>query len=221
MRDLEKLYPALESVAAVPVGLTRFREGLAELQPFCKDTAAAVIDAMEAFGDRCKEKYGTRLFYAADEFYLKAERPLPPEEEYDGYPQLENGVGAITLLREQFGEALSDVTADDCPQKREISLATGVSAAPILAKLLDALQEKCDNFEYHLYAVQNDFFGPMINVAGLVTGGDILAQLSGRPLGEELLIPAVMLRHEQDMFLDNVTVEELSRKLKVPVRIIG
>ena len=221
MHDLEKLYPSVESVAAVPVGLTRFREGLAELQPFNRDTAAAVIDAIEAFGARCREKHGTRLFYAADEFYLKAERPLPPEEEYDGYPQLENGVGAITLLRGQFADALESITKADCPKKREISLASGVSAAPIIAKLLDALREKCDNFEYHLYAVKNDFFGHMINVAGLVTGGDILAQLSGKPLGEELLIPAVMLRHEQDMFLDDVTVEELSAGLKVPIRIIG
>ncbi len=221
MRDLEKLYPAVESVAAVPVGLTKYRQGLTELQPYTAQTAAEVIDAIEAVGKHCKEKYGTRIFYAADEFYLKANRPLPTEEEYDGYPQLENGVGAITLLREQFADALTDITAADCPTKREISLATGVSAAPILAKLLDALKEKCDNFEYHLYAIENNFFGTQINVAGLVTGGDILAQISGRPLGSEFLIPAVMLRHEQDRFLDDVTVEELSKKLGVPVVIVG
>ena len=221
MRDLERLYPAVESVAAVPVGLSRYRGGLAELQPYNAETAGAVIDAMEAFGARCKEKHGIRIFYAADEFYLKANRPLPAEENYDGYPQLENGVGVITLLREQFADALQEISAADCPQEREISLATGVSAAPILAKLLDALKEKCDNFEYHLYAVENNFFGPMINVAGLVTGGDILDQLSGRPLGTKLLIPAVMLRHEQDLFLDDVSVEELSQKLGVPVGIVG
>ena len=134
MRDLEKLYPAVESVATVPVGLTKYRQGLTELQPYTAQTAAEVIDAIEAVGKHCKEKYGTRIFYAADEFYLKANRPLPTEEEYDGYPQLENGVGAITLLREQFADALTDITAADCPTKREISLATGVSAAPILAR---------------------------------------------------------------------------------------
>ena len=217
LRDLKKLAPAMQSVAAVPVGLTRYRDGLPELQPYTPESAAAVIDIIEAFAAECRAEWGSGFAYAADEFYLKAGRPLPPEEAYDGYPQLENGVGTITLLRTQVMERLSDAGTITLPHPRTVSIATGTAAAPLLRELTQAAMAHCPQLSCTVYPIVNDFFGSRITVAGLVTGGDLLAQLRDKPLGDELLIPNVMLRHEGDLFLDDVSLEHVRNRLGVTV----
>lgn len=222
LNDLKALYPAMQSIAAVPVGLTKYRDGLPEISPYDAKAAGEVIDIIEAFSAQCRAEFGTGLAYAADEFYLKAGRPLPEEAAYDDYPQLENGVGSITLLRTQVTEMLDEMEAPlSLPRERAISLVTGEAAAPLLQELVQAAQEKCPRLHCTVYPIRNEFFGPQITVAGLVTGGDILNQLQGRPLGDELLLPAVMLRHEGDLFLDDVSLTDLEKKLGVPVTVVG
>ena len=221
MEDLAALAPAVESVAAVPVGLTRYREGLHELHPYTPEEAAAVIDILEAFGDRLLRETGNRLFYPADEFYLKAGRPLPPVGFYGELSQLENGVGLMALLQEEFVTALQE--SAETPKGSRITLATGVAAAPFIRALIDEAGKKWHNLQIDVQAIRNEFFGETIDVAGLVTGGDIRRQLAGRT-GDILLIPDAMLRWEGDRFLDDVTPEELEKALDtrvVPVPVKG
>lgn len=215
LRDLT----ALESVgciAAVPVGLTKYRENLTPLRLFNKEEAAAVIDCIDRYGAACLERTGSRRVYAADEFYLIAGREIPDAAFYEDFALLENGVGLWALLKSEAADAITDEPAPDRP--REISLATGELAYPLLRELVDRAATKWHNLVGHVYAIRNDFFGPTINVAGLVTGGDLIRQLRGKPLGEELLIPASMLRHEGDLFLDDVSLADVERELQVPVR---
>lgn len=221
LHDLKKLAPAVQSIAAVPVGLTKYREGLPNLQPFDKESAKRVIDTIEAFAEECRAEFGTGLAYAADEFYLKAERPLPPEEKYDGYPQLENGVGSITLLRTQVLELLTDVSQIVLQNPRRVSVVTGEAAAPLLRELTEQAQKHCPQLCCTVHAIQNVFFGEQITVAGLITGGDILQQLAGKDLGDEVLLPSVMLRREGDLFLDDISLAEIEEKLGVPVTVVG
>ncbi len=215
LRDLGELYPAVQSVAAVPVGLTRYREGLEELTPFTPETAADVIDRMERFGEAFLKEHGTRLCYPADEFYLKAGRPLPPASFYEEFAQLENGVGMWSLLKEEFLSLLEEEEQDDLPRK--VALATGQAAAPLMKELIDESRKKWHNLECSVYPIQNDFFGPLITVVGLVTGRDLIAQLKGKPLPETLLIPASMLRREGDLFLDDCSLQEAEAALKVKI----
>lgn len=213
--DLEKLTPALESIAVVPVGLTGYREGLYPLTGFDQESAGAVIDLVEAFGRQCLRKYGSRLAYPADEFYVKAGRPLPDEGFYGDFDQLENGVGLVTLLHSEFMAALKQEEGSEEPY--HCTIATGVAAAPFLKKLVDEACKKWHNLKCEVIAIKNEFFGGAIDVAGLVTGRDLIRQLQGRDLGERLVIPAVMLRKEGDLFLDDLSVTELSQTLEVPV----
>ncbi len=217
LRDLKHLAPAMQSVAAVPVGLTKYRDHLPHLDPYTAETAGAVIDIIESFAAECRKDLGTGFIYASDEFYLLAGRPLPPEDAYDGYPQLENGVGSITLLRTQVMERLEETGAVTLPAPRHISIATGVSAAPLLREIAAAASARCPQLTCTVYGIINDFFGHRITVAGLITGGDLLAQLADRPLGTELLIPNVMLRHEGDLFLDDTKLTDVQQQLGVPV----
>lgn len=217
LRDLKRLAPAMQSVAAVPVGLTKYRDHLPHLDPYTAETAGAVIDIIESFAAECRKDLGTGFIYASDEFYLLAGRPLPPEDAYDGYPQLENGVGSITLLRTQVMERLEETGAVTLPAPRHISIATGVSAAPLLREIAAAASARCPQLTCTVYEIINDFFGHRITVAGLITGGDLLAQLADRPLGTELLIPNVMLRHEGDLFLDDTKLTDVQQQLGVPV----
>lgn len=216
MRDLARLYPAVNSVSIVPVGLTKHREGLYPLTPFDKQSAAKTVAQVEEYSLECLEKHGSRIFFCSDELYLKAELPLPEDEFYEDYPQLENGVGMLRLLKVEFDSALS--LAPDDADPAPFSVATGVSAAPFLEKLICTAHEKCDKINGKVFAVRNDFFGHTIDVAGLVTGGDLIAQLRGKDLGKRLLIPQNMLRHGEGVFLDDVTVEDVERELGVPVR---
>ena len=214
MRDLEEMYPGVHSVSIVPVGLTRFREGLYPLTPYTKELAAETIDMVTAFGDECLKRHGTRIFFCGDELYIKAERELPPDEFYEEHTQLENGVGMIRLLETEFRSALM---LSDEPDGLPFSIATGVSAAPYFEKLLGMAKEKYGTIKGQVYAIENDFFGRSINVTGLITGQDLIRQLKGRELGERLLISQNMLRREEMDFLDDVTLEQASKDLGVPI----
>lgn len=219
LSELSKLYPAVSSIAAVPVGLTKHREGLYPLCEYTKETAKEVIDIIEKFGNDFKEKHGTRLAYASDEFYLKAELPLPEEDYYEDYPQIENGVGLWKSLESEFMSTLSlDKTKE---YDFTVSIATGTAAYPLIKKLTEALNERYEKARVNVYEIKNDFFGHSITVAGLITGKDLISQLKGKELGERLLIPEVMLRSERDMFLDNVTVEEAEKILNIKIETVS
>ena len=220
MSDLAGLYPGVNSVSIVPVGLTKHREGLAELRPFDRDMACETIDRVEAFAEECLLRLGSRVFWCSDELYLKAGREVPEDEYYEEYSQLENGVGLMRLLETEFMAALRLAEPDEGMGGR-FTIATGVAAAPLLEKLLQTAHKKCAKIDGRVYAVVNDFFGHTIDVAGLVTGGDLIAQLRGKDLGERLLIPHTMLRHGEGVFLDDVTLEQASEALGVPVTPIG
>ena len=218
MRDLAEMYPQVRSVSVVPVGLTKYREGLYPLVSFTADSAAGLIRQVEAFAESCLEKRGSRIFFCSDELYIKAGKELPPDEYYEEHVQLENGVGMIRLLEMEFRSALS--LADE-PDRKPFSIVAGEAAAPYLAKLLGEAQSRFPTLQGRVYAVKNDFFGPEINVTGLITGGDMIRQLQGKPLGERLIISQNMLRHPEMDFLDDVTIRQAEQELGlriVPVR---
>ena len=213
MADLAGLFPQVNSVSVVPVGLTRHRETLTPLSPFTPEGAAACVRQVEAFAEKCYVNYHSRIFFCSDELYLKAGLPLPEDEYYEGYPQLENGVGLLRLQETEFDLALEEtgpVTGGG-----HFSIATGVAAAPYLRQLAGKAGADCT-----VYAVPNDFLGHTIDVAGLLTGGDLISHLRGKPLGERLLLPQVMLRHGEGVFLDDLTPADLERELGVSVRIV-
>ncbi len=213
MEDLEALWPGVNSVSVVPVGLTRHREGLYPLEPYTRDAARAVVEQVEDFAARCLEKRGTRLFWCSDEFYIQAGLPIPPDEYFEDYTQLENGVGMLRLLRTEF-DAAFDLREEGTAAP--FAIACGVAAAPFLGEIVDKALGKCHT-KGRVYPVVNHFFGETITVSGLITGGDLMDQLAGRDLGERLLLPVNMLRHGQDVFLDDVTLEQVARRLGVPV----
>ena len=221
MRELSALYPSLRSCAIVPVGLTKHREGLYPLELFTPEECAAVIEQVNSFGEKCLAKYGTRLFYCADEFYVRSGLPLPEESYYEDYSQIENGVGMLTSLASEFQFELQFL--EDCIKDfkgpRTVSIATGAAAYPHLSRLADALCQRVKGLTVKVYAIQNNFFGTSVTVAGLLTGKDVKEQLTGEELGDELLFPAVMLRADGDVFLDDMTPDELSKALGgIPVR---
>jgi len=218
MTDLAEMHPGVSSVSIVPVGLTKHRDGLYPLRPFDRELAVSTVKAVDGYGQECIKRFGTRIFFCADELYLKAGLPLPPDEYYEEYPQLENGVGMLRLLMTEFAAAMRDMP--DKPDGRPFSAVSGCSAAPFVKKLIDDAQAQYGGIDGRVYAIENDFLGHTIDVAGLVTGGDIVSQLAGLDLGERLLLPRNMLRHGETMFLDDMTVEELSETLGVPVRIV-
>ncbi len=216
--DLMKFQPCMESVSVVPVGLTKYREGLFPLEPFGKEDAKMVLDMIHGWQKKSMELYGTHFIHASDEWYLLAEEELPPEECYDGYLQLENGVGMLRLLKEEFAESLEAEAGDG--RKRELSVATGRLAAPFLEHLMMELAVKFPNIRVRIYPIRNDFFGEGVTVSGLLTGTDLKKQLSGVPLGERLLLPCNVVRSAQQDFLDDISVGELEKTLQVPVDIV-
>ena len=218
MSDLAALYPGVSSVSVVPCGLTKHRDGLYPLLPFEKEDALEVIETVDRFAEELKEKCGCRLFYVSDEFYLKAELPLPSEDYYDGYPQLENGVGMLTSLKDEFYYELEYLNEDhDTSVKRKVSLATGYAAYPLIKEMADKISELCPGVETEVFRIKNDFFGESVTVAGLVCGVDLLTQLRGKDLGDRLIIPSVMLRDEKDRFLDDMTLSSLEDALNVKI----
>ena len=219
MQDLIKYHPSLRSCAIVPVGLTKYREKLYPLEAFSPEECAAVIEQVNAFGEECLQKFGTRIFYCSDEFYVRAGLPLPPEEYYEDYSQIENGVGMLTSMKSEFDVELDylDELLDGFRAPRTVSVATGMAAHEHISSLAKELMARVDGLTVNVYPIVNNFFGPSVTVAGLLTGGDVVEQLKGRELGDELLFPAVMLRADGDVFLDDMTPAELSERLGVPV----
>ncbi len=215
LRDLSALYPQVSSVAVVPVGVTKFREGLCHIEPYTPDQAAALIDQVEDFAAGSLAERGTALAWCSDEFYLIAGRELPEKSYYEDMTQLENGVGMLRLLQSQAAMALEDQDPQAAPPP--FAVATGVSAAPFVREIVDRCREKCDKIKGKVYPIRNRFFGETITVSGLITGADLVEQLKGAELGERLYIPANMLRSGEQVFLDDMTVEEAQMALRVPI----
>ena len=209
------LYPAVQSVAAVPVGLTDHREGLAPLTPFTPETAAAVIDLIDEKNAAFRAQHGETIAYAADEFFLKAGRPMPDLDYYNDFPQLENGVGMWTLMQTEFGEALA--ACDARVPERTVTCVTGAAAFPLIAALAEAAMEKFPRLTVRTVQAENRLFGSRITVSGLLCGADIAAALAGKPLGDGVIIPPNCLKSDEDIFLDDMTVRELEQRLGVPV----
>lgn len=215
LEDLIKL-ENVESVAAVPVGLTKYRDGLVELRPFTKDEAKKTIQTIDRYAMAAHAKYGDFRVFAADEFYLKAELPIPKYEYYGEFPQLENGVGLMASFESEIDEALRDIDYK-LEKKRIITVVTGEAAYDFISQMVDKIKNKWDNLECRVRPIKNNFFGGYIDVAGLVTATDIIEQLKGEDFGDEVLIPSVMLRDGGDMFLDSITLTELAQALDTKV----
>ncbi|MBQ7308695.1 MAG: DUF512 domain-containing protein [Clostridia bacterium] len=218
MHDLAALYPSVMSVSIVPAGMTKFREekGLYPLTPFTAEEAKAVIRQIESFAEGCLAHYGSRIFYAGDELYLEAGLPIPDAEYYEGFHAIEDGVGMIASMQEEFDAAIED--AEDDGREREVSIATGAAAYAFIKSLAVRIEEKFPSIKIHVYKIENNYFGEgTITVAGLLTGHDMAEQLRGKPLGEKLYIPAVTLRHEGDLFLCGMSIDTLCETLGVEI----
>ncbi|MGM9552166.1 MAG: DUF512 domain-containing protein [Clostridia bacterium] len=208
----------IRSVSIVPIGKTKFREGLCHIPSVDKKKAIEVIKTVEKWQKIALEKIGTRLFYASDEFYLKADIDLPREEEYEGFPQIENGVGLIASMKEEFSNAIKeDYTLE---RERCVSIATGEAAYNFIKSIAKTAENKYNKLKANVYKITNNFFGEEITVAGLLCGCDIKAQLKGKELGDELLISESMLRDSTEVLLDNVTVNEIEEELGVKIRVV-
>ncbi len=220
MHDLASLYPAMESTSIVPAGLTKFRDGLYPLDAFTPEECAAVIAQVNAFGDACLKAYGSRIFFPADELYVKAGLPLPEDGFYEDYAQIQNGVGMLTDMKTGFEWELENMEdylgAFTAP--RTVSVATGLAAYDHIRALCTTLEERVAGLTVRVCPIQNNFFGDRITVAGLLTGTDVREQLKGQHLGDELLFPSVALRAEGDVFLDDLSPLELSEALGIPCR---
>ena len=218
MCDLEALAPAMQSTSIVPAGLTKFRDGLYELEPFTPEECAAVIKQINDFGDMCKYKHGTRLFYPADELYIKAGLELPDDSFYEDYAQIQNGVGMITDMRTAVEYELEDTDKySSFSGSRTVSVATGLASEAHIKNVSELIESKFEGLTVNVYPIKNNFFGEQITVAGLLTGKDICEQLDGKALGDCLLIPSACLRAEGDVLLDDLSPEDISRALGVPV----
>lgn len=227
IRELMKYIPYLESVSVVPVGLSKFRDGLYPLKPFDTDGACRTIDIIEKYQKQVYEQHGYHFVHASDEWYLLAQRELPEADRYDGYLQLENGVGMLRLLLDEFDEGLARITsllktADEVDQNknRVISMATGVLCYPIICDMARKIEAVFPNIKIHVYEIRNDFFGHGITVSGLLTGQDIIAQLKDKELGEMLYLPENVLRSGEQVLLDDITLTDVAETLQVAVNIV-
>ena len=220
IRDMTSYLPALRSVSVVPVGLSKYREGLYPLKPFDAQSAGEVIDLIESWQKKIYPKYGVHFIHASDEWYLLAGRPLPEEDRYDGYLQLENGVGMLRLLKEEVEATLAEAQPDAQAPKRCVSIATGRLAGPFLKELGKKIEAVYRNITLQIFEIRNDFFGESITVSGLITAQDLLAQLKDQDLGEELLLPTNMIRSGERVFLDDLTIEDVEEALDIPIRIV-
>ncbi len=216
--------PYLESVSVVPVGLSRYREGLCPLEPFTREDAREVLRIIHKWQEQIYRERGTHFVHASDEWYILAQEELPGEERYDGYPQLENGVGMTRLLLSEFDRERERLRRErpipDLSVREEMSIATGRLAYPYILLMAERMMEDFPGLLIHVYAIRNDFFGEMITVSGLLTGQDILAQLKGKPLGRRVLLPQNVLRSGEEVFLDDLTLEELKNTLQVEINIV-
>ncbi len=232
IRDLAEYRPAMQSVSVVPVGLTKYRDGLAKLMPFDRESASCVIDTIEKwqkkFAAEDPDTTSPHFIHASDEWYILAGRELPDEDRYDGYLQLENGVGMVRLMENEIRNALEDPEYADHEVSRKITVVTGMLIRDYLKMFSEWVMEKFPQIEIKVQAIRNDFFGERITVSGLITGQDLIAQLKeliisspdADPLGEELLIPVNMLRSGEKVFLDDLTTDDVERELGIPVRVV-
>jgi len=224
IKELMSIGDNINSVSVVPVGLTKHREGLFELRPMEREDARHIIRLVNHYGNVCVDRFGSRVFFCADELYIRAGLKLPPDEFYEVYPQLENGVGMMRLLMTEFEEATLE--SKTYPVKnaasvaQKFSIATGIAARKYLTKLLFTASEKYGTISGHVYGIKNDFFGESVTVSGLITGRDLIRQLKDKDLGSRLLIPQNMLRRGYDVFLDDVSVSDVSKALGIPVRVV-
>ena len=222
LTDLEKYYPELTSVAVVPAGLTKFRDKLFPLTDFTPEEASDIIDLINGFGEENLKNHGSRIVFAADEFYLKAKRPIPDADYYEDYPQIENGVGLLRSFMDEFGLAFEDIAEINSAleardEVRRVSVATGAASYEMIFAMAEKIMQNCPKMEIKVYKIVNNFYGESITVAGLLTGKDIYEQLKSRSLGEELFVPATALRAGDDDFLCGMTRAELAEKLGVKV----
>lgn len=210
LTDLENL--GVNMTAIVPVGLTRYRENLYPLVPYNKETAGQTIDIIEKMGDECVKKHGRRIFFPGDEFYLLAEREIPSPEFYEDFSALEDGIGMIAYLTDDVGWKLEELDADEslC---HKVTIACGEGVFPYMKRIMSMINEKFPNITINTRAIKNNFFGGGVNVSGLVTGGDLIDQLRGDDLGDRLIITSSMLRFENDLFLDDVSTDDVEREL--------
>lgn len=225
IRKLTEYHPCLKSVSVVPVGLSKFREGLYPLEPFLMEDAKDVLKIIHRWQKEMYERYGTHFIHASDEWYLLAGEPLPPEENYDGYLQLENGVGMLTLLRTEFLEALEEEVKKaggkpDRSRCEELTLVTGKLAYDTILEMAEEMMKWFPNIRLHVAVIVNEFFGEMITVSGLLTGQDIIKQLKGKNLGNRILLPQNVLRSGENYFLDDVTLPQLQETLQVRADIV-
>lgn len=218
IKDLEKYVPCMQSVSVVPVGLTKYRDGLFPMEAFTKEDAEQILDTVWSWQKKIFKKHGIHFVHASDELYMLAGRAMPEAACYDGYIQLENGVGMIRLMTDEVQEALKSLVGNE--ETEELSMATGVLAYPYIKKYLEQVIQKFPGRKVHLYEIKNHFFGEEITVAGLITGQDLIAQLKGRPLGKRLLLTGAMFRNGEEVFLDDITRDEAQKALQVPIDIV-
>ncbi len=236
LKELGALYSGVNSISVVPVGITRYREGLSCLKPYDMESSAKVIEQIEAWQKKFLEKFGSRIVYIADEFYIMAGNNIPDYEDYEDFPQIENGVGLIAQFKQEFVEYIGQL--DHCSSQqnnkrklkgakdtqefklRNISIATGVSAYLHIKEMTQKLQQKYKNLNINIYKIENNFFGENVTVTGLLTGQDILEQLKGKELGDELLLSRSMLRSGEEVLLDDYTISDIEQKLNVKISIV-
>ncbi|MFI3207816.1 MAG: DUF512 domain-containing protein [Eubacteriales bacterium] len=218
IEEMSKYFPNLQSVSIVPVGITKYRDKLFPLRTFTKEEAREVLRVIHKWQDKFYEEYGQHFIHAGDEMYILAGEPIPQEEKYDGYLQLENGVGMVRLLMNEYAEALEQIEGND--KKHSVTLATGMLMQPIISGLVEQLHVKFPNIEIEVIPILNEFFGHEITVSGLITGQDLIAQLKDRKLGDRVLIPCNVLRTGEDVFLDDITLDEVKEALQVEVDIV-
>lgn len=221
IRDLSAYLPNLESVSVVPVGLSKYRDGLYPLESFTKEDAQDVLRIIHGWQNKIYPEYGTHFVHASDEWYILAEEELPQEEQYDGYLQLENGVGMLRLLLDEFAEAMEEDRINGRQARaKHITLATGRLAYRFIKQMAKQMEERYEGLQIDVIAIRNDFFGEMITVSGLLTGQDIMAQLKDRDLGEKLLLPQNVLKSGEPVFLDDYTLDDIEKALQVRIDIV-
>ena len=218
IRELGDFLPCMESLSVVPVGLTKYRDDLPKLEAFTKEDAKKVLSQIQGWQKHFLETRGTSFVHASDEWFILAGEEFPPVDYYEGFGQLENGVGMMRLLISEVEERLSELTGDD--REKSVSIATAKLAFPTIRKLAEQVTAKYPRMHIHVYCIENTFFGEQITVSGLLTGQDIERQLKGRELGDELLLPCNVLKADEDIFLDDMSLSALSESLQVPVNII-
>lgn len=217
IEDLSQYIPYMRSLSVVPIGLTKYRDNLTQVEKFTKEDAIQVLEQIHSWQERIKEKHGSRFVFASDEWYITAGLPIPDADYYEGFGQIENGVGMVRSLIEEVQDYLEEVEGNT--SARKISMATGKLAAPFIEELAKDVTTKYSNIEANVYAIENEFFGKDITVAGLLTGQDIIKQLKGKDLGEYLILPSVLLRDDEDVLLDDLRISDIERELGIKIRI--